>query len=119
MSDWSFRDLRGWQQAMDFCEMVYAITRPWPTDERYGLTSQTRRAAVSISANIAEGQGRGNDKEFAYFLGIAHGSLREVETLIELSVRFKYSTDEQLHAVKTMADTISKGIQGLRSRIRS
>lgn len=104
---------------MDFCEMVYAITRSWPGDERYGLTSQTRRAAVSVCANIAEGQGRGNDKEFDYFLRISHGSLREVQTLLELSVRFKYSTDEQFTAANAAAEEIAKAINAFRSRMLS
>ena len=102
---------------MDYCETVYAVTRTWPADERYGPTSQTRRAAVSICANIAEGQGRGTDKEFNYFLRIAYGSLREVETLLELSLRFKYSTEEQVSAANTTAEEIGKALNALRSRL--
>ena len=76
----SYQDLTVWQRAMDLVEGVYRVTKDWPKDEQYGLTNQVRRAVVSVPANIAEGQGRTSDREFARFLAIAHGSLYEVET---------------------------------------
>ncbi|HEX4148238.1 MAG TPA: four helix bundle protein, partial [Pirellulales bacterium] len=80
MSGRNYRDLIAWQKAMDLVVMVYQLTREFPTEERYGLSQQLQRAAVSVASNIAEGQGRESIREFANFLSIAHGSLREVET---------------------------------------
>ena len=74
----NYQDLIGWQKAMDLVEVVYHLTKRFPSEELYGLTSQVRRAAVSVPSNIAEGQGRNSTNEFARFLSIAHGSLREV-----------------------------------------
>ncbi|MDB5296543.1 MAG: ribosomal protein [Phycisphaerales bacterium] len=86
----NYRDLIAWQKGMDLVEEVYRATRLFPADEVYGLTSQIRRAAVSIPANVAEGQGRGGAAEFARFLRIAHGSLREVETHALIAERLLY-----------------------------
>ena len=85
----SFRDLLVWQKAMDLADSVYDVTAVFPKEEVYGMVSQLRRAAVSIPSNIAEGQGRNSTGEFLHFLGIAFGSLCEVETQIELSLRRK------------------------------
>src|SRR5215212_604854 len=82
-----YRELIGWQLAIDLAEEVYAATRDFPRDEQFGLTNQVRRAAVSIPSNIAEGQGRGTTKDFIHFLNMACGSLQEVETQILLSER--------------------------------
>jgi four helix bundle protein len=76
----NYRDLVVWQRAMDFAEHVYRMTAKFPVEERYALTSQMRRAAVSIPSNIAEGQGLHADRAFRRHLSIAHGSLCEVET---------------------------------------
>ena len=76
----SYRDLLVWQQAMDLAVAIYELSRDWPTDERYGLTSQARRAVVSVAANIAEGYGRESPGSCVNFLKMAQGSLKELET---------------------------------------
>lgn len=81
----TFRDLIAWQKAKALAVEVYRVTRSFPADERYGLTSQIRRATVSVSANIAEGYGRGTTSDFLRFLRIARGSLAEVDTLTEIA----------------------------------
>ncbi|RIK72702.1 MAG: hypothetical protein DCC67_18910 [Planctomycetota bacterium] len=86
----SHRDLRVWQLGMDLAEKIYAVTAAFPRDELYGLTSQLRRAATSIPANIAEGNARHSTREYARHISIALGSLCEVETFLELSQRLKY-----------------------------
>ncbi len=86
----SHRDLIAWQKAMNLAEAVYQFTRSFPKEEIYGITSQIRRCAVSIPANIAEGQGRRSKKEFQQFLGHARGSLLELDTHLELTLRFGY-----------------------------
>jgi len=80
-----YRELSAWQKAMDLAESIYQATRTFPREEQYGLTSQLRRAVISISSNIAEGQGRRSTGEFRQFLGNARGSLFEVETQVLLA----------------------------------
>src|SRR5436190_24255550 len=91
----SHRDLIAWQKSMDLVVACYAATKTFPKDETYGLTSQFRRAAVSIPANIAEGQGRRLAKEFQQFLAHARGSLLELDTHLELALRLGYLNTEQ------------------------
>ncbi len=86
----SFRDLVVWQKAMDLVDMVYVLSRKFPTQEGYGLTGQLTRAAVSVPANIAEGQARSTRRDFAHFLTVAKGSLNETQTLLLVAVRQKY-----------------------------
>lgn len=81
----SYRDLTAWQKGMDLVEQVYRCTRAFPREEVYGLTSQIRRAAVSVPSNIAEGQARHSQKEFHHFLSHARGPLVEVETQVEIA----------------------------------
>lgn len=76
----SYRDLEAWKHAIRLTRLVYRVSNGFPADERFGLTSQVRRAAVSIPSNIAEGWGRGTTTDYARFLRMAHGSLYEVET---------------------------------------
>jgi four helix bundle protein len=83
----SHRDLLVWQRAMDVAAEVYQLSRTWPKEELYGLTSQTRRAAASIPANIAEGYGRQSSASYSQFLKIARGSLLELETHLLLAER--------------------------------
>ncbi|MBU6188918.1 MAG: four helix bundle protein [Betaproteobacteria bacterium] len=87
MSVSSYQDLVVWQKAMDLAEMCYRLTMPFPAEERYGMTSQIRRAATSIPANIAEGWGRGTTAEYIHFLRIAQGSIKELETHLLLCQR--------------------------------
>ncbi len=83
----SYRDLRVWRQAMDLAGACYRTTREFPKEELYGITSQMRRAAVSVAANIAEGHGREGRGKFIQFLRVAQGSLKELETHLLLSQR--------------------------------
>ncbi|HOB01745.1 MAG TPA: four helix bundle protein [Casimicrobium huifangae] len=89
----SHRDFPVWKAAMDLAESVYDLSAGFPADERFGLTSQIRRAAVSVPSNIAEGAGRSSTGELAHFLGIALGSLAELETQIDLSIRLNMTGD--------------------------
>lgn len=92
--DRAFRKLETWQIGMDLMEEVYRLTANFPQSEIFGLTSQMRRASTSIPSNIAEGYGRSSDKSMAYFVRIARGSLAELDTFIEASIRLDY-IDEQ------------------------
>lgn len=91
----NFRDLAVWKEAGDLAVEIYKVAAQLPPEERFGLTSQLRRAAVSVSANIAEGTGRGSDRDLLRFLFISCGSAREVESLLAIGVRlgFLNSTD--------------------------
>jgi four helix bundle protein len=89
------RDLRVWRDAMELAEAVYGLTKTFPRDEIYGLTSQMNRAAVSVPSNIAEGYGRGG-KDYERFVGLAYGSLLEIETQIELAARLGLAEKERV-----------------------
>lgn len=112
-----YRELLVWQKAMDLATECYKATRPFPREEMFGLTSQIRRAAASIPANIAEGQGRNSTKEFLNFLSIARGSLMELETHLELSQRVNLLPKEQLDKLHRLSDEISRMLSGLRSSL--
>jgi S23 ribosomal protein. len=86
----SHRDLKVWQISIDLVETVYRLSATWPKHELYGLVSQARRAAISVPANIAEGAGRRSTGEFIQFVGIARGSLAEIETLLVVAGRLGY-----------------------------
>ena len=108
-----YRDLKAWQIAVDLADDVYALTENWPSHEQYALTSQTRRAAVSVPANIAEGQGRLGRKEFRHHLSIAYGSLCELETLIHLATRRGYCSREAEASFLAKSDETARIIRGL------
>ncbi len=93
-----FEKLEVWQQAIGFANDLYAATGQFPVEERYGLTSQMRRAAVSVSSNIAEGSSRNSDNEFARYVGIAYGSLMECvsESHVAKNQRFLKPEDFQM-----------------------
>jgi four helix bundle protein len=109
----SYRDLVVWQKAMELVEKVYLATRAFPREEVYGLTSQLRRSAVSIPSNIAEGQSRMTSGEFVQFLGIARGSLAEVETQILLSQRLAYLTMDSTQPLLDLSSDIGRLLNGL------
>src|SRR5262245_52079237 len=89
-----YSDLIAWQKAMDLVMQIYKITREFPPEERFGLTNQLRRAAVSVPSNIAEGQGRHATRDFLRCLSIAYGSLQEVETQLVIASRLDYLKEE-------------------------
>lgn len=99
---------------MDLVECVYGLASHFPNDEIYGLTSQVRRAAVSVPSNIAEGEGRNSPKDFARFLSIAHGSLREVETQLLIAVRLNYLTEGQVTHSMALCEETGRIINGLK-----
>lgn len=108
MSTESYRDLRTWQQGMSLAEEVYRLSRIWPKDELYGPTSQARRAAVSIPANIAEGYGRQSRGSYAQFLKIARGSLKELETHLILVERVGATEFGACEIALKMADELGR-----------
>ena len=109
----SYRDLIAWQKAMDLTEEIYKITRGFPKDELYGLTSQLRRAAVSVPSNIAEGQGRLTPGEFRQFLGHARGSLLETETQILLAGKLHYISPEEMNHLLKSSTEVGRILNGL------
>ena len=109
----NFRDLVTWQRAMDLAEAVYIATKELPADERFGLISQMRRCAVSIPSNIAEGEGRTSDGDFVRFLKIAHGSLRELETQLELCHRLGFIDDTDAMPIAKLCEEVGRLTNGL------
>jgi four helix bundle protein len=85
-----YRDLLAWQEAMNLAVMVYRLTSRFPREEVYGLTAQARKSALSVPSNIAEGAARNSSKELYHLLGLAAGSLAEIETQLELATRLEY-----------------------------
>jgi four helix bundle protein len=109
----SHRDLIAWQKAMDLVVGTYKVSRDIPKEELYGLTSQMRRAAVSVPANIAEGQGRRLRGEFIHFLGNARGSLSELETHLEIALRLGYIEQKQYQPVQDQIQEVGRILNGL------
>ncbi|MCE6989763.1 four helix bundle protein [Dyadobacter sp. CY323] len=107
------KQLNSWKKSFELVKILYAITASFPPDERFGLVSQIRRAAVSVPVNIAEGAARKGKKEFIHFLHIALGSLTELDTLILLSTDLKFMSEEQSISVINELDIIGKLIFGL------
>ncbi len=104
----SFRDLQVWQRSMQLTVAVYRMTQSFPREEVYGLTSQTRRSAVSIPSNIAEGQGRLNTGEFRQFLGVARGSNCELQTQIEIPRALKLGETKLLDEAEKLSHEVGK-----------
>jgi four helix bundle protein len=104
----NFEKLEVWQKAIDFADLVYTTTRNFPSDERFGLTNQMRRAAVSISSNIAEGCSRASKTDFARFIEIATGSVFEVASQASIGRRQSFVDDAQFQALYAAAEEQSK-----------
>jgi len=115
----NYADLIAWQRAMDLVEHVYTATSVMPASERFGLTSQIRRAAVSIPANIAEGQGRRTCGEFLNQLSAAHGSVREVETHAILAGRLKFLDASEVDALLERAAEVGRLVTGLANSLKA
>ena len=115
----SYRDLKVWQRAMDMAQSIYELTRSYPGEERFGLTAQTRRAATSVPANIAEGYGRSSKGAYLNFLRIAQGSLKETETHLLIAVRVGITTEPAAAGALGLADELGKMLRGLIVRLEA
>jgi four helix bundle protein len=113
----SFRKLEVWRDAIELVADVYRLTESFPTRERYGLTSQIRRASVSVPANIAEGYGRATRGEYLNLLSVARGSLNEVETLFLVCMRLGVGERAALDALCSNVEVLQKRLTRLRSRL--
>ena len=114
-----FKKIIVWQKADDLAVAIYEMTRSdFPKNETYGLTSQIRRAAVSVAANIVEGSGRNSPADFLRFLGFAQGSLSEVEYYLHLARRLEYLNDETFNNLETQRAEVGKTLTGFINAIR-
>jgi four helix bundle protein len=109
----SYKDLVVWQQAMDLAVASYGVTRTWPKEELYGLTSQVRRAATSIPANIAEGYGRDSLGSYQQHLRIAQGSLKELETHLLISFRVGIESSDVIDPLIARGENVGKMLRTL------
>ncbi|HZO87771.1 MAG TPA: four helix bundle protein [Chthonomonadaceae bacterium] len=100
----SYRELRVWQNGMRIAELCYHLTRDFPREELYSMTSQIRRAASAIPANIAEGYGRGHRTEYVQFVRVANGSLKELETHLLLSIRVQLAEEAEVEAILALCE---------------
>ena len=115
----SYRDLLVWQRAMELAVGTYELTRAWPREELFGLTSQGRRASASVAANIAEGYGRSTRHAYVGFLRIAQGSLKELETHLILAERVGLCAPATTEPLLRLADEVGRMLTGLMSKLRS
>lgn len=112
----SYKDLLVWQEGMQIAQACYQITKKFPREEMYGMTSQIRRSAVSIPANVAEGYGREYPRQFIQFLRIAQGSLKELETHLLLAIRVELTSTQEVKSILSSCESLGRM---LRSLIRS
>jgi len=114
-----YRDLIAWQKAMKFVTQIHEVTQRFPSEERYGLTNQLRRASVSVPSDIAEVQARISPKEFQHFLSPARGSLVEIETQLLIARDLKYLQPTKADALFAAADELGRALNGLLASIKS
>ena len=115
----NFKKLIVWQRAREFVKDIYQVTGKFPKEELFGLTSQIRRATISIALNIVEGSGRGTNKDFAHFLDVAFGSALEVEAQIILSLDLEFITNEESDILNLKIQEIQKMIKKLTDSLRN
>jgi len=115
----SFEDLTIWQESRKFTNKIYVLTKKFPKEELYGLTSQIRRAAVSISSNIAEGFDRRSDKELSNFLSIARASTAEVQNNLYIALDLKYISQIEFNKLYQEAKKIAQKINSLMTYLKS
>ena len=110
----NFRKLDTWLDGVELADTIYTLTASFPKTAIYGLSSQMQRAAVSVPSNIAEGSGKGSDRDFARFVSISLGSLFELETQIEIAYRRGYISTENYYALRPKVESLQKRIYNLR-----
>ena len=115
----SYSDLIAWQKAVKLVTEIYRVSKRFPSEELFGLTSQLRRAAISIPSNIAEGQGRLGRKEFLHFLGNARGSLGEVETQIIIARNLDYLSEAEINDIMELSAEAGRILNGLLSSLKA
>lgn len=103
-----YHDLIVWQKAIDLTVSIYKVTQSFPKSEIYGLTSQMRRASISVASNIAEGRGRLNVAEFRQFLGLAQGSIFELKTQLVIAKNLGFTSEDSSGEADSLADEVSK-----------
>jgi four helix bundle protein len=113
----SYRELKVWQRAIELSVAIYKLTSDFPREELYGLTSQLRRAAVSVASNVAEGYGRGSKGEFRQFVGIARGSTSELQTQLVIAKELGFGKAIQLQTAEGIADETGKMFWALLKKI--
>jgi four helix bundle protein len=113
----SYRDLKVWQHAIEMTLAIYRITTGFPKEELFGLTSQIRRAGVSVASNIAEGYGRGSKGEYRQFLAMARGSNLEVQTQLFLATELGYGNAAQLKTADDLSNEVSKMLNSLLAKL--
>ena len=114
----SYQDLEVWKKSIDLAERIYRVSCSFPAEEKYGLTSQIRRAAVSVPSNIAEGAARTGTGEFLQFLSVASGSLAEGETQLILAGRLGYLVEAELETLREETEEISRMLGGLKRSLQ-
>ena len=115
----NLKELNIWKKAIDLTLDIYKVTSNFPGEEKYGLTSQMRRASVSVSSNIAEGAGRNSDKEFLHFLGIANGSSFELQTQVIIAFRLNFFEKETYNLIIEKINEIQKMNRGLQNKLKN
>lgn len=113
----SYRDLIVWQKSMNLVTLVYSLTSEFPENEKFGLTSQVKRSAVSIPSNIAEGYGRNYRKDYSRFLQIARGSLFECQTQIEISINLNFISIENCKEINELSIEVEKMLNSLINKL--
>lgn len=113
MSQFTFRHLDVWKQGMELVEEIYRSTRTFPSSEQYGVTSQVRRAALSIPCNVAEGHCRRSTKAFMNHVSIALGSHGELETVLDVSLRLAYLNRDEHKRLSALAASVGRLLNGL------
>ena len=113
----NYRDLLVWQRSIEFVAEVYQVSALFPAEERFGLTSQLRRAAISVSANIAEGSGRATSPDLLNFLSHSRGSLKEAESLLYVAQGLDFTTEAGCSRALALGDEVSRMLAALRTSI--
>jgi len=114
----SYRDLLVWQKGISLVKSIYQLGQRFPADERFGLTAQIRRAAVSTPSNIAEGQARHTTREFIHFISNAEGSVADVDTQLVIAVELGFCTSSEVQSLFGMIDEERKMLNGLRRKLQ-